>query len=125
MPFTCFGVIIMKIYLDDVRMPYDNTWTLARNHFDFLKLIKNRTEPLEAISFDHDLGIDSDGHELKNGMEIAKLFLDLVQFQDNFLARELKVIIVHSSNPPGADNIRGIFKSAVKVGILSSDLVIR
>lgn len=49
----------MKIFLDDERQPPDDSWTLVRWPNEVISLIKSND--VEAISLDHDLGDDSVG----------------------------------------------------------------
>lgn len=115
----------MKIYLDDVRNPYDDSWTLTRNVDEFKMVINGcETDFITAISFDHDLGIDNNGIMLDTGFDAAKWLIEIAQ-DDPKRIEDLETIIVHSSNPPGADNIRGLFISAQRFGIIKENVEIR
>lgn len=48
----------MKLYLDDVRDPPDASWTLSRSSNGFLWALKTNWDAVEAISLDHDLGLE-------------------------------------------------------------------
>lgn len=86
-----------KLYLDDVR-PIPEGWVGARTVAEFISLIESRGLP-DALSLDHDLG----GEE--TAMEAVHWMID----------RELDTrevtITVHSANPVGADNLRGLLAS--------------
>lgn len=108
-----------KLFLDDQRRPYDNTWDVVRNFNAFVEYIQSSGMP-NIISFDHDLDIShyplfesSFGyseppkeipyHEYKEktGYCCAKWLLE------NF-PNPPKRIMVHTMNPVGRDNILGL-----------------
>lgn len=112
----------MKIYLDDIRDPYDDTWTLARSYDEFVILVlsgKNITH----LSLDHDLGMIDDTTVAQSGMDAAKFFVEY-SMDNPKVGSMLEKVIVHSSNPPGVENIKGYFKSAKDHGIVNAGLVI-
>ncbi len=89
--------ISYKIYLDDIRTPKTNGWTVCRSYEDFIRAININGLPTE-ISFDHDLGWDEENNcERKSGYDCAKWLVenDIVIEKFN----------VHSANPIGAKNI--------------------
>jgi hypothetical protein len=111
----------MKIFIDDERDPSENDKfdVIIRNSSDALYLfntfIKSQNpiiktlwksyfdligdfEKISYISFDHDLGQDSE-----NGLSIAKSLVD-VDIDFNILADDFK-FYVHSQNPVGKENI--------------------
>ena len=46
-----------SIYLDDMRTPIDNEWTVVRSYEEFVsKITEIGLENVELISLDHDLG---------------------------------------------------------------------
>ena len=46
-----------KIYLDDVRIPVDKSWTVVKNYDEFVQKINEiGLDNIELISLDHDLG---------------------------------------------------------------------
>lgn len=92
-----------KLYIDDLRVPPDNTWTVTRTYQSTIDFFEIYGLP-ETVSFDHDLG------EEKSGYDIAKWIVDAVldnkvDFPDNF---EFKI---HSANPVGAKNIRNLLNN--------------
>lgn len=111
----------MKIFLDDIRNPPDDTWTLARSYDEFIVMVLSDNK-ITDISFDHDLGMIN-GIEAPSGMDAAKFFVNEALDDDN-LVKNLQLVHVHSANPAGVQNIIGLFKSAHKQGVLSSDLTI-
>lgn len=105
----------MKIYLDDKRIPPDETWTLVETLQDFTKLYRE-TLDVEAISFDHDLGMLSwgDGND-------ALTFVSELYFLEKRLPPP--VMLCHSANPVGRKEIeRGIarLQDVVSEGLLDA-----
>ena len=66
----------MKIYLDDVRDPPDDSWTVVRSYHAFRNLLMTTREDITEISFDHDLGLDSSNAIAPTGMDAVKWFID-------------------------------------------------
>lgn len=46
----------MKIWLDDVRTPPDNTWTWCKTAYEAIGKLISNSDKIEHVSFDHDLG---------------------------------------------------------------------
>lgn len=87
----------MRIFLDDLRSPPDNTWTVCRNAADFVAALTSGNT-IEAISFDHDLG-----HPRFTGRIAARLAMSYLY---TWTPRADICMHVHSANPVGSDNIR-------------------
>jgi hypothetical protein len=117
------------LWLDDIRNPYINeegkvptrkngkhyniSWVL--NYEQFIKWIELFGLP-DAISFDHDLADEHyrpeyswDKYEEKTGMDCAKWLVDYCM--DN--NKKMPEIFVHSANPVGADNIKGLLDNYI------------
>lgn len=103
-----------NLFLDDIREPtwvYKNPpfkqWAVARNYDDAVAIVEKNGFP-EHVSFDHDLGDDG----AKSGMDFAKYLvardLDHHDMPSDF------TYAVHSANPTGAANIRGLLDSYLK-----------
>ena len=104
------------LFLDDIRNPldaiafttgrginpeiYKEEWIIVRDYLQFINWITQNGLP-ELISFDHDLG-ESDE---RTGMDCAKWLVEYCL--DNKL--QLPQWAVHSANPVGYDNIKGLF----------------
>jgi len=127
------------LWLDDIRDPHISDWLMryapqfaygegqvvwVKDYDSFCKWIKENGLP-DQISFDHDLGLDKfqslreeglskrkfkklrqDG-EFKSGKDAANWLVDYCM--DNKVG--LPKWGVHSANPTGADNIRGLLIS--------------
>jgi len=87
---------IMKIFLDDNRTPYDNTWVTIRCYHDFIHIIQTSFDRINVISFDHDLGSDE-----FTGFDCAKFLIDYCMTNN----KELPQCYSHSANPIGRENI--------------------
>ena len=121
----------MKLFLDDERIPvdcakymsyrgvdcriYHEEWQIVRNYKEFVAWITNHGLP-EIISFDHDLADVRYNpataqtivvHHEKTGMDCAKWLVDYCL--DN--EKKLPSFIVHSANPAGYDNIKGLLEN--------------
>lgn len=87
----------MKLFLDDIRNPPDNTWVVCRTAEEAIKCLK--TGKVTLISFDHDLGEASD----LNGNDVAK-WIERSVF-DKQSGVHMPKWQVHSMNPVGRRNI--------------------
>ena len=92
----------MKIFLDDIREPPDDSWFVCRTYRECEKYILYYHETIEEISFDHDLGED------KTGYDVAKLF-EHHCFHKHFPCPKW---IIHSANPVGRANIEMAMRKA-------------
>ncbi len=108
-----------KLFLDDVRQPYDSSWDVARSYAEFAAYVSEHGVP-EVISFDHDL---ADEHYLaldaesfveasvafteKTGCACAWLLITLGQFP--------RLAIVHTFNPAGAHHLMKLLAPYCKV----------
>lgn len=116
-----------KVYLDDVRTPLDNDWEIARNYDQFVEIIQRLgLDNIEVISLDHDLDdsaiteyytnakpnntLNYDNILEKTGMDCCK-FLVQESMDTNI---PLPQVYVHSSNPPGRENMMGLINNYLK-----------
>jgi hypothetical protein len=98
-----------RIFLDDIRdvrwvYPDDShNWHICRSFNEFIDTITSLGFP-DMVSFDHDLG-----ENVPTGMDAAKhlveLDLNTGDMPDKFF------YTVHSANPVGAANIRGLLEN--------------
>lgn len=110
---------MLKIYLDDIRTPPDNSWLVVRSVDDFKQRILSTSMPITELSFDHDLGED-----VSDGYDAAKWFVEYAMDNEE-VAQNLKAVIAHSDNTPGRENIAAYFESARTHGIFNDDLTIK
>jgi hypothetical protein len=108
----------MKLFVDDIRIPIDTTWIIARSYNEFVKILnKEGFENFDIISLDHDLG-DTSIPE-KNGMDCAKYLID---FSLDFNI-SLPKIYVHSDNNVGSENIKSIINNWFKFNGISKKCI--
>lgn len=110
-----------KLFLDDNRQPWDDSWDLVKTPAEFKAYIKElfvKTRRLpDVVSFDHDLNQEHYSNEMYgNPEDYNKLYkkfkhetgLDLAKWLCQFCVDEglaLPHIHIHSMNPIGANNI--------------------
>ena len=126
---------MVKIYLDDVRTPVEDGWTVVRNYDQFVSTVQYiGLENIELISLDHDLGdtamqeyfnnvsknykLDYDNIEEKTGYDAAKWLvnefyltnenrINMSRFDKRQKPIKFPEVVVHSANPIGSANIMG------------------
>lgn len=103
-----------KLFLDDVRKPYDDSWELVKDYPEFVEWVNKNGVPLE-VSFDHDLAYEhyygyTDQLNNRTGYDCA-VYLKEVILQKAVYPEQ---IIIHSWNPDGAKRIYFLFKDLVK-----------
>jgi hypothetical protein len=87
----------MKLWLDDLRQPPDETWVWAKcfdDARDFLLLCSIHGDPIFIASLDHDLGGVPESYQGKTGFDVVCF----MQEEEIWPRR----IIIHSHNPVGA-----------------------
>jgi hypothetical protein len=124
-----------NLFLDDFRSPIDAfqytkdsdflklEWVIVRSHDEFVSYILERYKTdgsfPSIIAFDHDLADEHYDHLIdfpygdvkeKTGMHSAKWLVDFCIDNDKILP-DYKV---HSQNPQGADNIKGLLSNFKK-----------
>lgn len=99
-----------KLFLDDVRGPPDHTWVVARSVEAAWHYMCTYGLP-HTMSLDHDLGDDKmvDAPVLLHS--IIEAYLD---GDSRFSEAKSIAMSVHSANPRGAENLRGLWSSFLK-----------
>jgi len=101
---------MLKIFVDDVRDPPDDSWTLVRTYDDAINFIT--INEWDIISLDHDLG---DTHHIDNAHLVQfplrertgyMLLEHIVGMQEEYGLKVGKVL-VHSANPVAQEKMRG------------------
>ena len=95
-----------KLFLDDVRSPPDESWIVARTYEEAIETVNAKGFPT-TLSFDHDLGDD-----VHTGKDFANWLIER-DLSENDMPEDFSYA-VHSANPPGAANIRGILDGYLK-----------
>jgi hypothetical protein len=120
----------LKLYLDDVRVPKDNSWILVKDYGEFVStILKHGLESFDTISLDHDLGetamaeyfnnvypnyeLNYDNIKEKTGLDCAKWLVNhyLEKPKENFT---FPLVYTHSANPIGSANIMGYINNFLK-----------
>jgi hypothetical protein len=125
-----------RIYLDDIRTPYDEEWIVVRTYSEFISTIeKLGLHNIIEISLDHDLGREAMSEYFNNvspnytldynnivnektGYDCAKWlvnhYYDVYSDNDTGYRNDKRVqgisfpkVYTHSANPIGAANIMG------------------
>jgi hypothetical protein len=89
----------MKLWLDDLRTPPDDTWTWVKTVDDAITLMK--TGAVAEASLDHDLGQDDQGQQLPEGRRLAYWMAENDCWPTESIA-------VHSANVVGVEYIVGV-----------------
>lgn len=100
-------VIPVCIYLDDNRTP-PRYWFIVRDPDECIELIRDYSHVIEAISFDNDLGVEKEGHDVVDWLESA---VHDGMFRDQKLPR----LFVHSSNEGAKPKILAAFDSIKRI----------
>jgi hypothetical protein len=126
---------MVKIYLDDVRTPIENDWTIVRNYDEFVSTIMYiGLENIELISLDHDLGdtamkewhtnvaknftLNYDNITEKTGMDCTKWLVN--QWMDG---QPVVDVVVHSANAIGSANMMGYINNYRHINRLPQNCV--
>jgi hypothetical protein len=104
-----------RLFLDDLRtveMIYDKSevdgFDVVRNYNEFVSYIKSKGLP-DFISFDNDLGLDTNDKVAPDGYACAKWLV----YESGLDLRNLE-FKVHSANPVAAEQIRGLLTNYIK-----------
>lgn len=98
----------MKIWLDDIRKPPDDSWVWvvsARGAIAQLLLSEVDDDPVELISFDHDLG--SSGTSMKVAEYIEKRAFERAIKPPRWQ--------IHSANPVGRANLKAALERSERL----------
>jgi hypothetical protein len=99
----------VQIFIDDERLPPDNTWTVVREGQTAIDLIRSNSNEITIISFDNDLGGELEG------VDVLKAILGS-PVEDGIELPRLETIIVHSANTVANREIRMKAEGARKAG---------
>lgn len=89
-----------NLFIDDDRFPYESDWIILRNSREAICWISEKGLP-ESIAFDHDLGGED------NSMKVVRYIVEYVLDDLGTFTEGFKYSI-HSQNPVGSGNIRGL-----------------
>ncbi len=125
----------IKIYLDDIRTPIEEGWTVVRNYDEFVSTVMyNGLENIELISLDHDLGdtamkewhtnvyhnykLDYNNITEKTGYDCAKWLVG--QWMNG---QPVVDVFTHSANAIGSANIMGYINNYRHISRLPQNCV--
>jgi hypothetical protein len=100
----------MKLWLDDVRVPPDESWTWVKTVEEAIALMD--TGDVTEASLDHDLGTDQQGQELPEGRTLVYWMAENGCWPSD-------AITIHSANVVGVDYMVGMierYSSFMRVG---------
>lgn len=92
----------MKLWVDDIRTPPDDSWTWAKTSQDAIdwltssQICEHKSCQFTVMSLDHDLGGDDTSRPIV-----------LWCCEHNYWPRE---VVVHSANPVGVDWLEGMIE---------------
>lgn len=96
----------MKIWVDDIRTPPDDSWLWARTSEHAISILESvskwHTNPIEIMSLDHDLGILAYSNKEDTTRPIV-----MWMCENDFWPVEVRV---HSANPVGIDWLEGMIE---------------
>ncbi|WP_160036937.1 cyclic-phosphate processing receiver domain-containing protein [Paenibacillus sp. An7] len=104
---------MINVYLDDLR-DCPEGFIVARTFDEAVELFK--TNPINVLTLDHDLGVDAEGNELKNGYDFVKYFCEH--------GLRASKIYHHTDNPVGRKNMYETLIAAQRRGFIDSDIEI-
>ena len=100
-----------KLFLDDIRYPYDPSWKVVRNFHEFKAFCDSYNPEGEGlvVSFDHDLANE---HYVSSGYTGPKIECNGEDCARYMIQSGIRptAVIVHSWNPDGAKRIAQLFE---------------
>jgi hypothetical protein len=104
----------MKLYIDDIRTSPDDSWNICRTTLSAISALDMFWEQITHIALDHDIS-----HQIVMG-EMSRPFACPETFEvvARYIATLKKlhpewqpIIRIHTSNPVGAERMKGILKA--------------
>lgn len=101
----------MKVFVDDLRLPPDNTWMLVRTNTEAIRLLA--TGHVKTISIDHDIAVPNVefiGKAVRKRLKIGEETYQPVVYYIAAMKPEdrPKKIRIHTANPAGGMRMAGI-----------------
>jgi hypothetical protein len=101
------SIKVNKLFIDDVRPSPNENWILVRSSAEAIGWLKTHGCPSE-ISFDHDLGGDDTAMRVVHWMIETDMDMDGTFIPPRFRFN------VHSANPVGRENIKGLLEGYLR-----------
>lgn len=92
----------LKLWIDDIRIPPDNTFDIARTYDDAISLLQ--TNQYDHIWLDHDLSDFKDGKE-RTGYSIVQWLVERKVMDDLHVPNHYSFL---TSNPVGRKNMKDL-----------------
>lgn len=112
----------MKLFVDDIRTPPDDTWHICRNISSAIRALDMFYEDVEEINLDHDIshqvvvGKMSRPYPCDETFETVARYLAVLKRYQDARQDEHRIwnpkIQIHTSNYVGAKNMLGILQGA-------------
>lgn len=101
----------MKLWVDDIRVPPDSSWTWVKNYADAIQALLNHE--WEEMSLDHDLGLEHYYGEYRGdtGYDILLFMASQVEIYGKKYTNNIHV---HSANPVGVERMKGVIERYLK-----------
>lgn len=101
----------MKIWVDDIRTPPDDSWRWCKSSQETIRYLVNtkiavskgwveKNKAIEVMSLDHDLGKVGD-------IDDTSRYIVLWMCENDFWPTE---VVVHSANPVGVEWLEGMIR---------------
>lgn len=105
----------MRLFVDDLRLVPDNTWTLARTNTEAIRLLA--TGHVSDISIDHDIcvpNVEFLDQSVRKRLNIGEETFQPVVYYIALMKPEdrPKKIRIHTANPAGGLRMQGILNDA-------------
>lgn len=91
----------MKLFLDDIRNPPDDSWILFLNPLLFIDWLFEHWDNVTHISLDHDLAFYNDAGKEVNGTDV----INRIEEEAHHRGYVPFNISIHSANPVGIANM--------------------
>jgi hypothetical protein len=95
------------MFLDDLRLPQNEGWGIVRSSAEAIEWLKTHGCP-DEMSFDHDLGGDDTAMRVVHWMIETDMDMD-----GKFIPPSFR-FCVHSANPVGRENIKGLLEGYLR-----------
>lgn len=116
----------MKLFIDDIRQPYNESWTLATTNEEVVNFVNLYGDQITDISFDHDISIGIIAHGLNRPYPSPETFKVAAWYVARYYHARRHVAVpnmtTHSSNPDGRKAIIAIFKDVLGVECANAPL---
>lgn len=103
----------MKLYIDDIRNPKDDTWHICRNVLSAIRALDMFYKQVTEINLDHDIShpVSLGGmirpYPCEETFETVARYIALLHKLD---PEWNPSITIHTSNPVGADRMQGLLQ---------------